>query len=163
MKNQPKSRKHMQNHLKTRGWGTKSFQLREKTAAIDRSRGVRFHSAQELCLTPSRRKVLDVWKIWKIRIFRKIRIIFLGKWNFEVGDAPTWWESVCSLFSATCSRATGVFLKIKGENTFAFGRDFNGNCFLFCFFLSKKTFVREINANRNGFYKNEMSGTWWIS
>ena len=40
--------------------GTKSFQLREKTAAIDRSRGVRFHSPQELYLTPSRRKVLEV-------------------------------------------------------------------------------------------------------
>ena len=40
--------------------GTKSFQLREKTAAIDRSRGVRFRSAQELYLTPSRRKVIEV-------------------------------------------------------------------------------------------------------
>ena len=36
------------------------FQLREKTAAIDRSRGIRFQSAQELYRTPSRRKVLDV-------------------------------------------------------------------------------------------------------
>ena len=34
----------------------------EKTTGINRSRGVRFHSAQELYLTPSRRKVLDVWK-----------------------------------------------------------------------------------------------------
>ena len=40
--------------------GTKSFQLREKTAAIDRSRGVRFRSAQELYLTPSRRKVIEL-------------------------------------------------------------------------------------------------------
>ena len=31
--------------------GTKSFQKTEKTAAIDLSRGVRFHSAQELYLT----------------------------------------------------------------------------------------------------------------
>ena len=27
--------------------------------------------------------------------------------------------------------------------------------FCFIFFLSKKTFVREINANRNGFYKKK--------
>ena len=40
--------------------GTKSFQLTEKTTAIDRSRGVRFRSAQELYLTPSRRKVIEL-------------------------------------------------------------------------------------------------------
>ena len=56
------------------GGGTKSFQLREKTAAIDRSRGVRFRSAQELCLTPSRRKVLDVWKSRIFRIWGEIEI-----------------------------------------------------------------------------------------
>ena len=47
----------------------------EKNAAIDRSRGVRFQSAQELYLTPSRRKVLEVWKS---RIFR-ISPTFLGE------------------------------------------------------------------------------------
>ena len=40
--------------------GTKSVQLREKTVAIDRSRGARFQSIQELYLTPSRRKVIEV-------------------------------------------------------------------------------------------------------
>ena len=36
------------------------YEKTEKTPGINISRGVRFHSAQELCLTPSRRKVLDV-------------------------------------------------------------------------------------------------------
>ena len=40
--------------------GTKSVQLREKNTAIDRSRGVRFQSAQELYLTPSRCKDIEV-------------------------------------------------------------------------------------------------------
>ena len=44
-------------------------ELREKNPGIDRSRGVRTRSAQEHCVTPSRRKVLEVWKS---RIFREI-------------------------------------------------------------------------------------------
>ena len=41
-------------------WGTKSIKVTEKIVAIDRSRGVRFKSAQELYLAPSRRKVIEV-------------------------------------------------------------------------------------------------------
>ena len=59
--------------------GTRSFQLREKTAAIDRSRGVRFQSVQELYLTLSRRKVIEDSKSRIFQIFP----LFFGKVKFD--------------------------------------------------------------------------------
>ena len=65
-----------------------------------------------------------------------------------------------------------ILKKSEKKSALAFGRVFNGNCFfifknlifidfqwkLFCLFsfLSKKSFVRKINANRKCFFKKEI-------